>query len=90
MFYDDEGASKDDEATEQVQEDAVEEDKPIRDVKIVVIGDGAVGKTCLCNVFVKREFPSAYEPTVFENYSEKLDIFGQVGSGNKFILICRC
>jgi GTPase SAR1 family protein len=31
--------------------------------KIVVIGDGAVGKTCLLSVFAKGEFPTNYVPT---------------------------
>ena len=49
-----------------------------KDIKVVIVGDGAVGKTCLCNVFVKREFPEEYEATVFENYSQKMEVEGQV------------
>jgi small GTP-binding protein len=37
-------------------------------IKLVAVGDGAVGKTCLLNVFVNAKFPDEYEPTVFENY----------------------
>ncbi|GAA6063631.1 hypothetical protein JCM10212_000132 [Sporobolomyces blumeae] len=37
--------------------------------KIVVVGDGAAGKTSLLNVFVSGHFPTAYEPTVFENHT---------------------
>jgi len=36
--------------------------------KIVVLGDGACGKTSLLNVFTQGIFPQAYEPTIFENY----------------------
>jgi len=36
--------------------------------KLVVLGDGACGKTSLLNVFTRGYFPQVYEPTVFENY----------------------
>ncbi|GAA94042.1 hypothetical protein E5Q_00689 [Mixia osmundae IAM 14324] len=35
--------------------------------KILVLGDGASGKTSLLTVYTKGFFPVAYEPTVFEN-----------------------
>lgn len=57
------------------------EERPLRDVKVVIVGDGAVGKTCLANVFVNREFPVDYEPTVFENYTKQMDIFDEVCRG---------
>ncbi|KAF2643317.1 hypothetical protein P280DRAFT_249577 [Massarina eburnea CBS 473.64] len=36
--------------------------------KLVLLGDGASGKTSLLNVFTRGYFPTVYEPTVFENY----------------------
>ncbi|KAI4823486.1 hypothetical protein KUCAC02_012069 [Chaenocephalus aceratus] len=34
--------------------------------KLVIVGDGACGKTCLLIVFSKDQFPEVYVPTVFE------------------------
>eukprot|EP01084_Bolivina_argentea_P239710 402836_1 len=36
-------------------------------IKLVVAGDGAIGKTCLLIGYEKDEFPTDYLPTVFEN-----------------------
>jgi Rho family protein len=36
--------------------------------KLVIVGDGACGKTSLLYVFTLGEFPTEYHPTVFENY----------------------
>ncbi|CAH8523176.1 unnamed protein product [Heterobilharzia americana] len=42
--------------------------------KLVIVGDGACGKTCLLIVFSKDQFPEVYVPTVFENYVADIEI----------------
>ncbi|XP_020631642.1 ras-like GTP-binding protein RHO [Orbicella faveolata] len=42
--------------------------------KLVIVGDGACGKTCLLIVFSKDEFPEVYVPTVFENYVADIEV----------------
>ena len=49
---------------------------PNPNFKIVVIGDGTVGKTCLCNVYVNKEFPQGYEATVFDSYPIDMPLHG--------------
>ncbi|XP_063721358.1 rho-related protein racA-like [Symsagittifera roscoffensis] len=36
------------------------------EVTIVVVGDGVVGKSCLCSMFSGNSFPDAYIPTVMD------------------------
>ena len=50
--------------------------KPI-ERKIVILGDGACGKTSLLNVFTRGYFPEVYEPTVFENYIHDIFVDGK-------------
>ena len=45
--------------------------------KLVVVGDGACGKTSLLTVFGTGDFPDVYSPTVFENYVSDIVHKGQ-------------
>jgi len=59
---------------EQFEEDG--DDGDIR-IKLVAVGDGAVGKTSLLIAFAKGTFPDTYVPTVFENYTAQMEHNGK-------------
>jgi len=46
--------------------------------KLVIIGDGACGKTSLLNVFTLGHFPPQYVPTVFESYVTDCRVDGKL------------
>merc|ERR1712110_1314481 len=45
-----------------------------RNCKVVIVGDGCVGKTCLLHRFKNDKFYKDYVPTVFDTYAAKIHI----------------
>jgi GTPase SAR1 family protein len=45
--------------------------------KLVAVGDGMAGKTCLLFAFKDANFDPTHPPTIFETYATQIDLDGR-------------
>ncbi len=43
----------------------------IKDIKVILLGDTGVGKTCIINRYINNKFDSNIENTVYSSFSTK-------------------
>jgi small GTP-binding protein len=48
------------------------------DLKLMVVGDGAVGKTSILITYIENRFPVEYVPTVFDNFTTGINFHNQL------------
>lgn len=46
-------------------------------IKIVLVGDGASGKSCMIQSYLNDSFDTDYIPTVFDNYKATVQVENQ-------------